>query len=157
MDHRFELQPIVAMALFFSMFMASKAGSAPAASSQVHDLVFRNGYILDGSGRPGYTGDIAIDADRIAYVGPHQAFRARTEIDVKGQAIAPGFINMLAHPEESLFADGRALSDLTQGVTLEVMGEFSMGPLNAQMTQKMLDRNSDIKFPVTWKTLGQYL
>ena len=55
--------------------------------------------------------------------------QAKTEIDVKGQAITPGFINMLAHPEETLFADGRALSDLTQGVTLEVMGEMSMGPL----------------------------
>jgi len=54
-------------------------------------------------------------------------------VDLKGQAVAPGFVNMLAHPEESLFADGRALSDLTQGVTLEVMGEFSMGPLTPQM------------------------
>ena len=51
--------------------------------------------------------------------------------------MAPGFINMLAHPEDSLFADGRALSDLTQGVTLEVMGEVSMGPLNQKMKRLM--------------------
>src|SRR5271156_4453281 len=81
------------------------------AADKLHDLVFRNGYIVDGSGRPGYAGDDVIDADRISYVGTHKDFHARTEIDVKGQAIAPGFINMLAHPEESLFADGRALSD----------------------------------------------
>jgi N-acyl-D-amino-acid deacylase len=134
------------------------ASSTPAnAADSPHDLVFRNGFIVDGSGGPGYSGDVVIDADRITYVGPHRDVEARTAIDVKGQAIAPGFINMLAHPEESLFADGRALSDLTQGVTLEVMGEFSMGPLNAQMAKLMVDRQGDIKYPVTWKTLGEYL
>jgi N-acyl-D-amino-acid deacylase len=78
-------------------------------------------------------------------------------IDVHGEAVAPGFINMLAHPEESLLVDGRALSDLTQGVTLEVMGEFSMGPLNQKMKELMVARQDDIKFPVTWTTLGEYL
>jgi N-acyl-D-amino-acid deacylase len=138
---------------------AAAAGPAPAAPADnaVHDLVLRNGVIYDGSGKAGYRGDIAIDADRIAYVGPHRELSARAQIDVKGQAIAPGFINMLAHPEDSLFADGRALSDLTQGVTLEVMGEFSMGPLNAAMAKQMVARQDDIKYPVTWTTLGQYL
>jgi N-acyl-D-amino-acid deacylase len=64
---------------------------------------------------------------------------------------------MLAHPEESLFADGRALSDLQQGVTLEVMGEFSMGPLNQKMKDLEVKREQDIKYPVTWTTLGEYL
>ena len=138
---------------------SSSAADATAASSgkAVHDIVLRNGTIYDGSGRAPYRGDVAIDADRIAYVGPHIDASARTDIDVKGQAIAPGFINMLAHPEESLFADGRALSDLMQGVTLEVMGEFSMGPLNQKMAQLMAVRQDDIKYPVTWTTLGQYL
>jgi N-acyl-D-amino-acid deacylase len=136
---------------------AAPIASAADADSQIHDLLLRNGYIVDGSGRRGIAGDVVIDADRISYVGPHRAFKARTEIDVKGQVVAPGFINMLAHPEESLFADGRALSDLTQGVTLEVMGEDSMGPLNAEMSKLMVDRQGDIKYPVTWETLGQYL
>ena len=57
---------------------------------------------------------------------------AREHVDAHGKAVAPGFINMLAHPEESLLVDGRALSDLRQGVTLEVIGEDSMGPLNAE-------------------------
>jgi N-acyl-D-amino-acid deacylase len=139
------------------LLLAALSAHSAVAAAQVHDLVFRNGFIVDGTGRPGYAGDVVIDADRITYVGPHQDFQGKTEIDVKGQAIAPGFLNMLAHPEESLFADGRALSDLTQGVTLEVMGEFSMGPLNAEMSKLMVDRQGDIKFPVTWKTLGGYL
>lgn len=123
----------------------------------IHDLVFRNGTVYDGSGHKPFTGDIAIDADRITYVGPGSGLHGRTEIDIKGQAVAPGFINMLAHPEESLLADGRALSDLAQGVTLEVMGEFSMGPLNGDMKRLMVERQADIKFPVTWTTLGEYL
>ena len=94
-----------------------------------HDLVLRGGTIYDGSGDKPYVGDVAIDGDRITYVGPPRTLAGRTVLDVHGQAMAPGFINMLAHPEESFLIDGRALSDLTQGVTLEVLGEDSMGPL----------------------------
>jgi len=136
---------------------ASLVSAATAAGSSIHDLVFRNGTIYDGSGQKPYMGDIAIDADRITYVGPLRELHGRTEVDIKGRAVAPGFINMLAHPEESLFADGRALSDLAQGVTLEVMGEFSMGPLNQDMKRLMVERQDDIKYPVTWTTLGEYL
>ena len=102
----------------FSLICAA-LGARSIAAETPHDLALRDGYIVDGSGQPGYVGDVIIDADRITYVGPHTGFKARTEIDVKGQAIAPGFINMLAHPEESLLVDSRALSDLRQGVTLE--------------------------------------
>jgi N-acyl-D-amino-acid deacylase len=139
----------------FVLTLAS--GVAAAGDTATNDLVLRNGTIYDGSGKAPYRGDVAIKADRITYVGPHRALTGRTEIDVKGQAIAPGFINMLAHPEESLFADGRALSDLQQGVTLEVMGEFSMGPLNQKMKDLEVKREQDIKYPVTWTTLGEYL
>jgi N-acyl-D-amino-acid deacylase len=139
----------------FVLTLAS--GMAAAEDTAANDLVLRNGTIYDGSGKAPYRGDVAIKADRITYVGPHRALTGRTEIDVKGQAIAPGFINMLAHPEESLFADGRALSDLQQGVTLEVMGEFSMGPLNQKMKDLEVKREQDIKYPVTWTTLGEYL
>jgi N-acyl-D-amino-acid deacylase len=128
-----------------------------AEQTSVHDLVIHHGTVYDGTGQPGFRGEVAIDGDRITYVGPDRGMHGRTEVDAKGQAIAPGFINMLAHPEESLFADGRALSDLTQGVTLEVMGEFSMGPLNPQMKRLLVDRQTDIKFPVTWTSLGEYL
>jgi N-acyl-D-amino-acid deacylase len=132
-------------------------GQYASAAAAVHDVVIRNGMIYDGSGGMPFAGDVVIDADRISYVGPHRALRAKTVIDAKGEAVAPGFVNMLAHPEHSLFADGRALSDLSQGVTLEVMGEMSMGPLNDEMRKRMTERQGDIKFPVTWTTLGEYL
>jgi N-acyl-D-amino-acid deacylase len=143
-----------------ALIAPAAAGAAVARSGTgrtTHDLVLRNGTIYDGSGLKPYLGDVAIDGDRISYVGEHRDLAGRTEIDVRGQAIAPGFINMLAHSEDSLFADGRALSDLKQGVTLEVMGEFSMGPLNPKMRELMAERQEDIKYPVGWTTLGQYL
>ena len=146
----------VLIGLALTAALSTVSAAAPKGRA-THDLVLRNGTIYDGSGRTPYTGDVAIDGDRITYVGPHRRLAARTEIDAQGQAIAPGFINMLAHPEESLFADGRALSDLQQGVTLEVMGEFSMGPVTQKMARLMVARQDDIKYPVTWTTLGQYL
>ena len=77
------------------------------------------------------TGDVAVKGERIVYVGPHAPGRGRTEIDAHGKAVAPGFINMLSHSEDSFMADGRGLSELKQGVTLEVMGEGdSSGPLD---------------------------
>jgi N-acyl-D-amino-acid deacylase len=142
--------------IFFAANLTLAAAAAPEAG-KVHDVVLQGGSIYDGSGGKPYLGDVAIDGDRIAYVGPERDLVGRMAIDVHGEAVAPGFINMLAHPEESLLVDGRALSDLTQGVTLEVMGEFSMGPLNQKMKELMVARQDDIKFPVTWTTLGGYL
>jgi N-acyl-D-amino-acid deacylase len=134
---------------------ASVAAAEPGGTS--HDTVIRNGLIYDGSGKAPITGDVAIDGDRISYVGPHAPGTGRSEIDAHGKAVAPGFINMLAHPEESLLIDGRALSDLKQGVTLEVMGEDSMGPLTPAMKKDMASHQGDIHYDVNWTTLGEYL
>lgn len=133
------------------------ASTAVAAGTMAYDTVIRQGTIYDGSGRPPFRGDVAIRGDRIVYVGPHARGHGRSEVDASAKAVAPGFINMLAHPEETLFADGRGLSDLAQGVTLEVLGEDSMGPLTPAMQQRMQQRQSDIHYPVDWTTLGGYL
>ena len=77
---------------------------------------------------------------------------------MKGLAVAPGFVNMLSWATESLIADGRSQSDIRQGVTLEVMGEGeSMGPWNAEMKRNETARQADIKYPISWTTLGEYL
>ncbi|HEX3915143.1 MAG TPA: D-aminoacylase [Steroidobacteraceae bacterium] len=133
------------------------ASAVGATTKALHDTIIRNGLIYDGSGQPPFRGDIVVDADRISYIGPHAPGKARSEIDAHGDAVAPGFINMLAHPEESLLIDGRALSDLTQGVTLEVMGEDSMGPLTPAMKTQMASHQGDIHYDVNWTTLGEYL
>ena len=86
------------------------------------------------------------------------AGRGRQEVDARGLAVAPGFINMLSWATESLIEDGRGQSDIRQGVTLEVMGEgWSMGPLNDEMRRLSISRQSDIRYPIPWTTLGQYL
>jgi N-acyl-D-amino-acid deacylase len=132
-------------------------GAAAAAGTQVHDVVIRNALIYDGSGGKPYSGDIAIDGDRLAYVGVHRALEGHREIDAHGQAAAPGFIDMMGHSEESLLIDGRAVSGLKQGVTLDVFTEQSMGPMTEQMARLAAERQGDVKFDVTWRTLGQYL
>jgi len=127
-----------------------------------HEIVIRGGTIYDGTGSAPYIGDVAIDGDTISAVVASgdgaDALRGATEIEAGGLAVAPGFINMLSWANESLLEDGRGESDLLQGVTLEVMGEgWSMGPLTEAMQVQMREDQGDIKFDVTWTTLGEYL
>ncbi|HMQ60640.1 MAG TPA: D-aminoacylase [Flavilitoribacter sp.] len=123
-----------------------------------YDLVIRNAAIYDGSGNPPFSGDIAVNADTIAAIGDLSEAAGKTEIDAKGQALSPGFVNMLSWATESLIADSRGMSDIRQGITLEVMGEgFSMGPLNDQMKVQMANDQGDVKYDVNWGTLGEYL
>ena len=131
--------------------------TAAAEPAPTYDVVIRGGVIYDGTGSAPHPADLAVIGDRIAAIAPHIPGRGRTEIDARGKAVSPGFINMLAHPEESLLVDGRALSDLAQGVTLEVIGEDSMGPLTPAMKAAMVRRQGDIRYAVDWTTLGQYL
>ena len=129
-----------------------------ACSKKEVDVVIRGGTLYDGSGGPPVVGDVAIDGDRIVAVGDLKGHAGRAEINASGLAVAPGFINMLSWANESLIQDGRSMSDIRQGVTLEVMGEGdSMGPLNEIMKQEMVERQSDIEFDVDWTTLGEYL
>jgi N-acyl-D-amino-acid deacylase len=123
-----------------------------------YSVLIRGGTIYDGSGGEPYVGDVALKGDKIVYVGPHAPGSAARTIDATGKAVSPGFINMLSWANESLIADGRGLSDTVQGVTLEVMGEGdSMGPLTPAMKARAIKRQGDIKYPIRWTTLGQYL
>jgi N-acyl-D-amino-acid deacylase len=124
---------------------------------QEYDSIIRNGMIYDGNGGQPYKGDIGIKNDTIAFIGDLSKASAKNEIDSKGNAIAPGFINMMGHSEEALIQDGRSQSDLRQGVTTEIFTEFSMGPLNTKMKQQLQDAQVDIKYKVEWNTLGQYM
>ncbi|TMQ57092.1 MAG: D-aminoacylase, partial [Candidatus Eisenbacteria bacterium] len=122
-----------------------------------NDVVIRGGTILDGGGGAPYLGDVAIRGDSIAAVGRVPG-HGRTEIEARGMAVAPGFINMLSWSSEPLLQDGRSQSEIRQGVTLEVMGEgWSMGPLNDAMKRRVIQEQTDIKYDVTWTTLGEYL
>ena len=95
----------------------------------VCDLLIYNGTVYDGSGGEPYVGSVGITDDKIIYVGKNTRFEADTIIDATALSVSPGFINMLSWGYSSLMEDGRSLSDLKQGVTLEVFGEgVSPGP-----------------------------
>lgn len=109
-------------------------------------LIIRNGLIYDGSGSKPFLGDIGINADTIAAIGDLSNAIGKDELDAKGLAISPGFINMLSWADGSLLKDGRSMSDIKQGVTLEVFGEgWSPGPRKKKNSKDTL-----------WSTLGEY-
>lgn len=131
---------------------------ASASFAQHVDLLVRNGEIYDGSGRDPIRGDVAVKDGVVVAVGTLSGYTAERTLDAKGLAVAPGFINVLSWATESLLHDGRGMSDIKQGVTLEIFGEGnSSGPVNDVIKQEMLDTQSDIRYDITWSTLGGYL
>ncbi len=128
-----------------------------AAFSEEYDLLIRGGTLYDGSGSTPYVGDVAIRGDTIAALGEIGDATGRIEIEAQGLAVAPGFINMLSHATSSLIVDPRSMSDILQGVTLEVFGESSMGPLSDAMKEIAQKRQGDLKYDIAWTTLGEYL
>src|ERR1700682_833768 len=122
------------------------------------DVVIKNGAVYDGSGGQAQHVDLAIKGDRIAGLGDFKNAKAKSVIDAKGMAVAPGFINMLSWSTESLIQDGRSQSEIRQGVTTEIMGEGeSMGPVNDRVRAVMLKQQADIKYDIKWNTLAEYL
>ena len=146
---------IFLLALFGALLLVTGVSNAAE-----YDVLIKGGTIYDGSGEPGVRGDLAINGDRIAAIGDLAGDSARRVIDASGQAVAPGFINMLSWAVNSLQEDGRGLSDIQQGVTLEVFGEgWSMGPLpEGEAGRAMLrDVLGEDPGPLQWTTLGEYL
>ncbi len=140
------------------LFVLAVTLLAACQKTQTYDLVIRNAMIYDGSGKAPMPGDIAVNADTIVALGDLGDAKGKQELDAQGMAVSPGFINMLSWATESLIHDPRGMSDIKQGVTLEVMGEgWSMGPLNDSMKIQMKNDQGDIKFDVEWTTLGEYL
>jgi N-acyl-D-amino-acid deacylase len=98
-------------------------GFAQTASTTTYDVLIRNGRIIDGTGNPWYSGDVAIRGDRIVTTGRLGPVSAKRVIDATGLVVAPGFIDMLGQSEMALLIDNRALSKLSQGITSEITGE----------------------------------
>ncbi len=149
----------ITLLLFLSISLISCRGLATGETAVTadYDLLVINGMVYDGLGGEPYRADIGVDDGRIAAIGTGLG-TAKQTIDAAGLAVAPGFINMLSWATESLIEDGRSQGDIRQGVTLEVMGEgSSMGPLNDRMKAEYLKQQGDIKFDISWTTLGEYL
>ncbi len=142
--------------LFVAMMLLSLA--ACNTTTEEFDIIIKNGTVYDGSGAAGQVTDLGIINDTIAKIGDLSNAMAPNVVDASGRVVAPGFINMLSWATTSLLVDGRGLSDLKQGITLEVMGEgWSMGPLTPKMKADELKSQGDIKYDIEWNTLGEYL
>lgn len=141
-----------------SIFAILALSAVSCAREVSYDAIIKGGTVYDGTGAPGVIADVAIKGDRIAAIGDLGAAKADKVIDATGKAVTPGFINMLSWAPDTLIEDGRGESDLRQGVTLEVFGEgYSMGPLTEAMKEEQLSHQGDIKYPIEWTSLGEYL
>ncbi len=124
--------------------------------SVTYDTIIRGGTIYDGSGTIPYQADIGFTGQRIAAIGELSGASGRIEIDATGKAVSPGFINMIGWGVTSLIKDGRGISDISQGITLEVFGEGnSMGPLSPSMKEEFPKYWDQIS--PSWTSLGEYL
>ena len=110
-------------------FIASSAAALAAAGFTAraphgadHDLIIRGGTVFDGTGADGREMDVAITGDRIAVLAPSIRARAKEEIDARGLAVAPGFIDIHSHGDGNMKADPRVESVIRQGVTTMVVG-----------------------------------
>jgi N-acyl-D-amino-acid deacylase len=120
--------------------------------------VLRGGTVYDGTGAPGRVADVALRGDRVEAVGTVAALPGDVVVDVKGLAVAPGFVNMLSWSTESLLVDGRSQGEIRQGVTTQVFGEgSSMGPLTPAMKRQLKDDQGDLEYEIPWTTLAEYL
>ena len=127
------------------------------AAAPEYDIIIRHGQVVDGSGRAGFTGDIAIKNDRIARIGNLRNAKAAREIDARGQVVAPGFIDMLGQSEQYVLIDPRVMSKVMMGVTTEITGEGeSIAPLNDRILKEQEDFNRRFNLTVDWRTLDQY-
>jgi len=119
-----------------TVVMACGRAASPAADAP-YDLVIVNGRVVDGSGNPWYEGDVGVRGDRIVAVTPRGGLAdvaAKERVDAAGMVVAPGFIDIQSHSwHQLLFADGRVLGKISQGVTSEILGEATTpAPTNAR-------------------------
>lgn len=131
------------------------------------DVIVRNGRIVDGSGDPAFTGDVAVKDGRIAAVGQVEG-EARQEIDAAGRVVAPGFIDPHTHFDVQLLWDGAARPALEHGVTCVVPGNcsLSLAPLKTadrpalvgmfQQIEEMPPEAFTQAFDWTWEDFAGY-
>lgn len=141
-----------------AFIFAITIGVTSQAQQSSYDVLIINGTVYDGAGNRPRRADVGVKGDRIVAVGDLKSAKATTVVDAQGLAVAPGFINMLSWAVDDLIVDGRSMGDIKQGVTTEIFGEGdSMGPLNDEMKRRRLAAQGDLKFPIEWTTLSEYL
>ena len=130
---------------------------AAAQTANNYDIILKNGRIIDGTGNPWFSGDIAITGGHIVAIG-NVGTTAKRIIDTTGLVVAPGFIDMLGQSETALLIDNRALSKLSQGITTEITGEGgSVAPQNALTLAALQPSIEPYHLKVDWSDLAGYL
>jgi len=149
--HRWKSIFLSVVLLFSTVPVESKSTEQP------YDIVITNGHIIDGTGSPWYSGDLAIRDGKIAAIGNlHDAARSRT-IDSRGQVVAPGFIDMLGQSEYTILVDPRLPSKIYQGITTEITGEGeSIAPLNDAILKADQEQYDHYRIHVDWRTFREY-
>jgi N-acyl-D-amino-acid deacylase len=137
-------------------------------ASAPYSLVIRDALIVDGTGRPGYGGDLAVSGDRIAAVG-HVDGAADQEIDAQGKVLAPGFIDIHTHYDPQLCWDRTATPSPEHGVTSLIMGNcsISLAPVRPADRRRVIHLFGSVEdmegrllestIPFGWETVPQYL
>ena len=145
------------LTFIFVIYLCFCGPSTASAQSPNYDLIIRNGRIIDGSGNPWYSADIAIQGERIAAIGKLDKAGARRVIDASGLVVAPGFIDMLGQSEISLLVDNRAISKLSQGITTEITGEGgSVAPQDGLTLDALAPSIEPYHLKVDWTDLDGY-
>ena len=137
----------------------------------MHDLVIRNGTLVDGSGGPVRapgTADVAVDADRISAVGP-EVGPGRREVDADGRLVTPGFVDIHTHYDGQATWDPEISPSSWHGVTTIVMGNCGVGfapadPAKRAWLIQLMEGVEDIPGTAlaegmswNWETFPEYL
>src|SRR5579872_2122211 len=142
--------------IFLIALLFAVAAHLPAQSS-AYDLVITNCHIIDGTGSPWYSGDLAIRDGKIAAIGNLSASPRKRTIDAAGKIVAPGFIDMLGQSELSILVEPRLPSKIYQGITTEITGEGgSIAPLNDAIIASDRPGYEHYKINPDWRTFRQY-
>ena len=128
-----------------------------AAASPRFDLVLSGGRVIDGTGAPWVRADVGIRGDRIAAIGDLSKAHAAKRIDVRGLAVAPGFIDLLGQSELNVLVDPRAESKIRQGITTELTGEgISPAPMDEDWVHERADWLRKYHLTIDWTDLRGY-
>ena len=129
----------------------------------MYDLILSGGDVFDGTGRDGFVGDVAVKDGQIAAVEPKDTLhheQAERVLNVSGLVVSPGFIDLHTHSDFTLIADGRAESQVHQGVTTEVIGQCgaSCAPVvSTDDIRRVAPWYTDKAKHDTWLGFGEYL
>jgi N-acyl-D-amino-acid deacylase len=133
-----------------------------------YDLLIKNGRVIDGSGRPAYTGDVAVAGGKIVEVG-RLSGTARQTIEADGRAIAPGFVDNHCHYDAQVVWDPLCTYSCHHGSTTVIIGNCSLAlaPVKPEAREKLAGMLSYVEaipmdvlqagVPWNWESFPQYM